>query len=64
MLGFSIATLAAVAPERANALGRAALRAGIEVDVTDVLPLAEAWRAHGRLESRRSTGKLLLAVSP
>lgn len=63
VLGFSIATLAAVAPERANALGRAALRAGVEIDVTAVLPLAEAARAHEQLESRRSTGKLLLAVA-
>jgi NADPH2:quinone reductase len=63
VLGFSIATLAAADPARAQALGRQAMRAGIEVDITDVLPLEDAGRAHERLESRRSTGKLLLAVA-
>jgi NADPH2:quinone reductase len=65
-LGWSITGLAAVDPERVAAIARPAFAAvacgDLRVDVTDVLPLEDAGRAHRRLEERRSTGKLLLAV--
>lgn len=65
-LGFSIVVLAAVDPSRARAISEEALaavvRGDVRVDVTEVVPLAEAPRAHELLEGRASTGKLLLAV--
>jgi NADPH:quinone reductase len=66
MLGWSITGLAAVAPERVAAIARPALdavaRRELRVDITAVMPLGEAARAHRLLEERRSTGKLVLAV--
>jgi NADPH2:quinone reductase len=66
MLGWSITGLAAVAPERVAAIAWAALYAvahgEVRVDITAVMPLDRAARAHRLLEDRRSTGKLLLAV--
>jgi NADPH2:quinone reductase len=65
-LGWSITGLAAVAPERVAAIARPALdtvaRGELRVDITEVMPLDRAARAHQLLEDRRSTGKLLLAV--
>jgi NADPH2:quinone reductase len=65
-LGWSITGLAAVAPERVAAIARPALdavaRGELRVDITDVMPLDRAARAHRLLEDRRSTGKLVLAV--
>jgi NADPH:quinone reductase len=66
VMGFSIAVLTARAPDRARQIGDAALaavaRGDVRVDVTGVIPLDEAARAHELLESRQSTGKLVLAV--
>jgi NADPH2:quinone reductase len=66
-LGWSITGLAAAAPERVRAIARDALgavaRGELRVDITEVLPLAQAPRAHAMLEGRRSTGKLVLAVA-
>jgi NADPH2:quinone reductase len=65
-LGWSITGLAAVEPERVATIARPALAAvakgDLRIDITDVVPLEDAPRAHQRLEERRSTGKLLLAV--
>jgi NADPH:quinone reductase len=66
VLGWSITGLAAADPVHAGAIARRALAAadelGVRVDITDVIPLAQAARAHECLEDRRSTGKLVLAV--
>jgi NADPH2:quinone reductase len=68
VLGFNLAAFSATHPERAGqALRRAidAVLAGrIGIDVRDQLPLADASEAHRRIGSGRSTGKLVLAVSP
>jgi NADPH:quinone reductase len=68
VLGFSIAVLAATDPERARAIGEVALaavaRGEVRVDVTEVIPLDDAPKAHQLLEGRGSTGKLVLAVAP
>lgn len=68
VLGFNLAAVSATNPERAGqALRRAidAVLAGrIGIDVRDQLPLTDAAEAHRRIESGRSTGKLVLAVSP
>jgi NADPH:quinone reductase len=65
-LGFSIMSLAASAPRRLRAIASAALDAVTEhqvrIDITEILPLEQAFRAHELLESRASTGKLVLAV--
>lgn len=37
-------------------------RGEVRVDVTDVLPLADAAEAHRRIERRATTGKLVLRV--
>ncbi|WP_427891885.1 quinone oxidoreductase family protein [Kribbella sp. GL6] len=64
--GFNIGDLARRAPEAVSRFGRAALdlvRSGqVRVDVTDVLPLAEAKVALDRLASATTRGKLVLAV--
>jgi NADPH2:quinone reductase len=66
LLGWSVTGLAAADPDRAAAITREAVAQatalGVRVDITDVLALADAARAHRRLEERRSTGKLVLAV--
>jgi NADPH2:quinone reductase len=66
ILGWSITGLAAVAPGRVAEIAQEAFaavaRGELRVDVTEVMPLAQAARAHRLLEERRSTGKLLLAV--
>lgn len=65
-VGFSISGFNRVAPERARASAEEALAklldGELRVDVTEVLPLREAPSAHERMEGRRTTGKLLLAV--
>lgn len=64
--GFNLAQLSAVAPDRVGASLRAAFdllaRGDVRVDVTDALPLTSASDAHRRLESRETTGKLVLRV--
>jgi NADPH2:quinone reductase len=66
IVGFSTVALAERDPVRARAISDAALnafaRGDLPIDVTEVLPLADAPRAHVLLEGRTSTGKLLLAV--
>jgi glucosamine--fructose-6-phosphate aminotransferase (isomerizing) len=66
IVGFSTVALAERDPVRARAISDAALnafaRGDLPIDVTEVLPLADAPRAHMLLEGRTSTGKLLLAV--
>jgi NADPH2:quinone reductase len=64
--GFSILGLAAADPNRLRVLTeqafREADRAGISVPVTGEFGLDDAGEAHRLLESRTSTGKLLLRV--
>ncbi|MEY9845311.1 NADPH2:quinone reductase [Streptacidiphilus sp. BW17] len=64
--GFSILTIGATDPEQLRSLAerafREAERAGVTLPVTAEFPLDEAARAHELLESRSSTGKLLLRV--
>ena len=68
VLGFNLAAFSAAHPGRAGqALRRAvdAVLAGrLHVELRDRLPLAEAAEAHRRIESGRSTGKLVLALDP
>ncbi|HVD86499.1 MAG TPA: zinc-binding dehydrogenase [Solirubrobacterales bacterium] len=67
-LGFSITALAAAAPKRARELALHALgevaSGEVTVPITEVLPLAEAPRAHELLEGRSTIGKLILEVAP
>jgi NADPH:quinone reductase len=35
----------------------------VRIEVSEVLPLADAARAHQLVEGRRSTGKIVLAVT-
>lgn len=66
-VGFSISGLTRLDPGRARCVSEAALRMATEkdlrIDITEVLPLEDAWRAHEALEGRRTTGKLVLSVS-
>ena len=68
LVGFNLAVFSATRPDRAGrALCRAidAVLAGrIRVDVGEPLPLADVATAHRRVESGRSTGKLVLAINP
>jgi NADPH:quinone reductase len=63
---FSILTLAETAPDALRALSERAFRlvadGEVELPVTAELPLAEAAEAHRLIESRTTTGKLLLRV--
>ncbi|MGW6195803.1 quinone oxidoreductase family protein [Kribbella sp. NPDC055110] len=65
--GFNIGDLARRAPEIVSRFGRAALdllEAGdVRIDVTDVLPLADAKLALDRLATATTRGKLVLSVS-
>jgi len=66
-VGFSISRLTRLDPCRARRVSEAALRMAAEkdlrIDITELLPLEDAWRAHKALEGRRTTGKLVLSVS-
>jgi NADPH:quinone reductase len=66
-VGFSITGLTRLDPARARRITEAALRMATEtnlrIDITEVLPLEDAWRAHEALEGRRTTGKLVLSMS-
>jgi len=65
-IGFSITGLTRNDPATARRYTEQALRIALDedlrIDITQVLPLEEAWRAHEALERRRTTGKLVLAV--
>lgn len=66
VMGYAIGTVAAVAPHLVTRTARQALalvaQSHVRIDVTDILPLEQASEAHRRLESRDTTGKLLLRV--
>ncbi len=66
VLGFNLQQVSATDPERVGRAMRDALAhvssGEVRVDVTGVLPLLEAAEAHRRLESRSTTGKLVLRV--
>ncbi|MFI1394011.1 zinc-binding alcohol dehydrogenase family protein [Streptomyces sp. NPDC020681] len=63
---FSIMTLAGTAPQALRTLSERAFRlvadGEVELPVTAELPLAEAAEAHRLMESRATTGKLLLRI--
>ncbi|MEV3857539.1 zinc-binding dehydrogenase [Streptomyces sp. NPDC050095] len=62
--GFSILTLARTAPRELRALAERAFAVpGIELPVTGEFALSDAAEAHRAIESRTSTGKLLLRVA-
>jgi NADPH2:quinone reductase len=67
VMGYSITGLSAVDPQRVAATARQALALlatkQIRLDITDILPLEEAARAHRLIESGASLGKLLLKVA-
>jgi NADPH2:quinone reductase len=64
--GFSILSMAVADPERLRGIAERAFRAvtdgGLELPVTAEFALEDAAEAHRLLESRTSTGKLLLRV--
>ncbi len=66
LLTYSIGHLSATDPAAVARQARAAMAmvadGRVRLDVTDVLPLADAREAHRRLEGRATVGKLLLAV--
>lgn len=66
IMGYSIGTLSQSAPHLLAATARRALdlvaQSQVKIDITDILPLSQASEAHRRLESRNTTGKLLLRV--
>jgi len=66
-MGWSISGLAGKDPARVRAIALRALSSfasgELTVDITEVVPLQEAGRAHGLIESRASMGKLVLDLS-
>lgn len=66
IMGYSIGNLSQIAPHLLAETARTALelvaRSQIKIDITDILPLEQADEAHRRLESRDTTGKILLRV--
>jgi NADPH2:quinone reductase len=66
IMGYSIGALAQSAPHLVAQTAREALpliaNGHVRIDITDILPLEQAGEAHRRLESRATTGKLLLRV--
>jgi NADPH2:quinone reductase len=66
LTGYNIGDVSRRAPDllRAHALAALELVASgsVHIDVTDVLPLAAAARAHERMQAGRNVGKTLLAV--
>ena len=66
IMGYSIGSLSSSAPHLVAATARQTLdliaHSQVKIDITDILPLEQAGEAHRRLESRETTGKLLLRV--
>jgi len=66
IMGYSIGALARSAPQLITQTAREALpliaNGHVRIDITDILPLEQAGEAHRHLESRATTGKLLLRV--
>jgi NADPH2:quinone reductase len=66
IMGYSIGNLSQTAPHLLADTARQALalvaQSQIRIDITDILPLEQASEAHRRIESRETTGKLLLRV--
>ncbi|QLH25758.1 zinc-binding dehydrogenase [Streptomyces sp. Rer75] len=66
VLGFNLGALSGERPEAVSSVLRQAVGAVLDgelrVDVGQVLPLRDATEAHRRLESGRTTGKLVLAM--
>lgn len=64
--GYNIGDVARRAPSTLAEHARAALglvaAGAVRIDITDVLPLAEAARAHERMQSGRNRGKTLLTT--
>ncbi|GHO49292.1 quinone oxidoreductase family protein [Ktedonospora formicarum] len=67
IMGYSIGNLSQSAPELLSATFRQSLElvksSRVRIDIADILPLEQVSEAHRRLESRDSTGKLILHVS-
>lgn len=68
ILGYSIGNLSRVDPKHLAASAQRALdlliTGQIRLDITEVLPLEQAARAHQRMESTTNTGQILLKVQP
>ncbi|MEV6318587.1 zinc-binding dehydrogenase [Streptomyces sp. NPDC051776] len=66
VLGFNLGALSGERPSAVTPVLRrvvdAVLDGGLRVEVGEVLPLSDAAQAHRRIESGRSTGKLVLAM--
>ncbi|MEU1802412.1 zinc-binding dehydrogenase [Streptomyces sp. NPDC019937] len=66
VLGFNLGALSGERPEAVSGVLRQAVGAVLDgelrVDVGEVLPLREAAEAHRRIESGRTTGKLVPAM--
>jgi len=66
VLGFSFGTLRSTRPQEVRAIMQAVItllaRGKIRMIVGKQFPLAEAAEAHRYIESRKSTGKILLKV--
>lgn len=66
IMGYSIGTLSQSAPHLLAMTVHRALdlvaQSQVKIDITDILPLSQASEAHRLLESRGTTGKLLLRV--
>ncbi|GLV59905.1 NADPH:quinone reductase [Dictyobacter sp. S3.2.2.5] len=66
VMGYSLGRLSAVAPQLVATTARQALdlvaHDHIKIDITTIFPLEQASEAHRLLESRASTGKMLLRI--
>jgi NADPH2:quinone reductase len=66
IMGYSIGNLSQTAPHLLASTARQALalvaQSQVRIDITDILSLEQAAEAHRRIESRETTGKLLLRV--
>lgn len=66
IMGYTISGVASASPQLLADTARQSLalvaQSQIRIDITDILPLEQAGEAHRRLESRDTTGKLLLRI--